>query len=101
MKDEDRFIKKFQVDLKSECWIWTTCTSIARYGKFKLNGVWMGSHRAAYILFIGPIPKGQNVLHTCDMPPCVNPEHLFLGTQSDNNQDAMKKGRHYGSRKMT
>lgn len=64
------------------------------YGQFWLNetGI-IVAHRAAWILSRGPIPKGMCVLHRCDNPPCVNPDHLFLGTKRDNNLDCFSKGR--------
>ena len=63
------------------------------YGCFWKDGKPMLAHRAAYELFIGPIPPGMLVLHKCDLPLCVNPQHLWLGTQTDNMQDAIRKGR--------
>ena len=53
----------------------------------------MYAHRVAWMLAHGPIPRGMNVLHRCDVPRCVNPDHLFLGTQHDNVRDMIAKGR--------
>lgn len=61
----------------------------------------VSAHRLAYERAIGAIPKQMNVCHHCDNPPCCNPRHLFLGTQRDNLQDASRKGRVLGPRKLT
>jgi hypothetical protein len=64
------------------------------YGRFKLRGQQWYTHRLAWVLQVGvPVPNGLDVLHACDNPPCCNPRHLFLGTQKDNTQDMITKGR--------
>lgn len=63
------------------------------YGRFWLEGQSVPAHRAAYVLFVGPITDGLFVLHNCDTPLCVRPDHLRLGTQSDNIKEAFAKGR--------
>lgn len=79
------------------CWLWTGATSVG-YGMFKHTGVGatMSTHRLAYESLVGPIPAGQSVLHRCDTPACVNPSHLFLGSQADNMRDCAEKGRARG-----
>lgn len=74
------------------CWIWVG--TAGRYGKFFHEGRPKDAHRAAWLVFKGPIPQGMRVCHSCDVPLCVNPDHLFLGTAKDNTLDMMKKGRH-------
>lgn len=83
------------------CWLWTCSKKAKGYGQYT---VWPGhvvlAHRYAYELMRGPIPDGLGVLHRCDNPPCVNPDHMFLGTRADNNRDMVEKGRarHSGPR---
>lgn len=92
MDYKDRFEKKFVPITKSGCWIWTG--RIAReYGRFLFKGKNNLAHRVSYMLYVGAIPKGLKVLHRCDVPSCVNPNHLFLGTQLDNVRDMFSKGR--------
>lgn len=76
------------------CWLWTGYTSPSGYGRIaKGDRHPILAHRLAWIITYGPIPKGLLVLHRCDTPACVRPDHLFLGTQRDNVQDMILKGR--------
>jgi len=80
--------------LKTFCLLWTAAHHPDGYGSFGYSpGVIMNAQRAAWILRFGSIPENIHVLHKCDVPSCVNVEHLFLGTQNDNNKDAGRKGR--------
>lgn len=88
------FATKFQVKSSTECWPWkASCDN--GYGTFKTK-LFKGERRAHRIMWLfqnGPIPEGMHVLHKCDNPPCVNPNHLFLGTDRDNANDRDMKGR--------
>ena len=75
------------------CWLWLGGKSSDGYGKFNIGNHDTNAHRVAYTLKVGNVPPGVSVLHSCDNPPCVRPEHLFLGTQLDNVTDMHKKGR--------
>jgi len=74
------------------CWLWTGATN-GRYGTLHVNGVKQYAHRHFYMVHKGPIPRGAMVLHDCDQPLCVNPEHLHLGTQIDNMREASDRKR--------
>lgn len=88
----DRFWSK--VDPTGDCWLWTAYCKPQGYGQFTLRkGQFYGAHTISYALAKGPVLPGQVVCHHCDNPPCVNPDHLFLGTQQDNVRDMFKKGR--------
>ena len=92
MQTKDRFFAK--VRKTDGCWLWTA----GKYGQYGYGGFWwMGrthtAHGVSWVLHCGPIPSGLSILHRCDIPLCVNPSHLFVGTRKDNLQDANNKGR--------
>lgn len=94
----ERFCTKYCV-AASGCWEWTGGFTRGGYGRFRMGSVADGTrgqrraHRVSWELFHGPIPNGYDVCHACDNPPCVNPDHLFLGTRKDNMVDMRRKGR--------
>lgn len=75
------------------CWLWLGNSATGIYGTISIKGKCRLAHRAFYERFAGPITTGMQVLHRCDVPRCVNPDHLFLGTNLDNIRDRMAKGR--------
>lgn len=87
---EERFWAK--VDKTNDCWIWTGSRDQRGYGRIKNGGNKLAS-RISWEMHFSPIPPGMFVCHHCDNPPCVRPNHLFLGTQQDNMQDMRAKHR--------
>ena len=85
------------------CWEWAATRDRRGYGRFNIGRTPRLAHRIAWELTNGPIPDGLHACHHCDNPPCVRPDHLFLGTDKDNMQDASRKGRlgHAGLRGTT
>lgn len=82
------------------CWDWLGYRQSGGYGQTYMEGVRWTLHRLSWHFFMGEIPEGALVLHKCDRPCCINPEHLFLGSHKDNMHDCMSKGRHsFGFRK--
>ena len=89
---EERFWKNVPSRPQHGCWMWIASTN-GRYGLISKDRRHVFAHRVAYELTFGPIPAGLCCLHKCDIPLCVNPEHLFLGTHRDNSVDSVAKGR--------
>lgn len=87
-----RFQKYVKVS-ESGCHEWIGSLDAYGYGQLNINRRPAKAHRIAWELANGPVPEGMSILHRCDNPQCVNPEHLFPGTQSDNMKDAARKGR--------
>jgi hypothetical protein len=91
---EDRFWAK--VSFLGDCWEWIGASRKGAwpYGKFSTShSTWESAHVVSWLLTRGPIPKGLIILHVCDNPPCVRPDHLRLGTFGDNTRDMLAKGR--------
>lgn len=90
----DRFWGK--VEKTETCWLWKgTTRGHMRYGAISFKCKMLAVHRLSYEMHIGPIPPGLLVMHTCDVPRCVNPNHLKIGTNQDNIDDKMNKNRHH------
>lgn len=75
------------------CLLWLKGVDDWGYGTIKIDKKMKKAHRVAWALYNGEIPDGLKILHRCDTPPCINPNHLFLGTDQENNDDMVRKGR--------
>jgi hypothetical protein len=81
------------IEKTADCWLWSGSKDKDGYGIYHVCRVTKKSHRIAWEIAFGEIPKGLCVLHRCDNPACVRPDHLFLGTHADNVRDKHNKGR--------
>jgi hypothetical protein len=89
-----RLLNMSMPEPNSGCWIFTGCLTRLGYGSVaKTKFIRLPAHRAAYEAFNGPIPAGLDVMHSCDLRCCINPDHLSLGTHADNMADMVRKGR--------
>jgi len=93
MSVERNFWSKVQTKNPSECWPWTASKSGQGYGRFRFRGKVENAQRVAYELTYGTIDPDKDCCHHCDNPECCNPEHLFMGTRSENMKDSFSKGR--------
>lgn len=92
----ERFLSNYIPEPNSGCWLWTGCIYEGRgYGKCRWDTKNMSAHRASWIIHNGPIPDGMFVLHKCDTKICINPNHLYLGTQSQNMFDRYSRGNNH------
>lgn len=98
----EKVIERFKIKIDfapNGCWLWNSCLDVWGYGSFCIRNFrghksyTMKAHRMSYEIHKGIIPKGLMCCHKCDTPSCVNPEHLFLGTNQDNMDDMVRKGR--------
>jgi hypothetical protein len=86
--------QKVEIDDASGCWMWKGAVQSRGYGLFSFKRRMILAHRASYEAFVGEIPEGMLIMHACDTPACCNPQHLKPGTDQDNKDDCVKKGRH-------
>lgn len=94
MPTMDRLLLQSEFVTESGCRIWLGSEELGGYGGIRFNGHTRRTHRVMFELINGPVPAGVHVCHRCDVPQCINPDHLFIGTPSENALDSVAKGRH-------
>ena len=85
--------ERVELEPNTGCWLWSLHLDRYGYGQTAHKSKRITAHRLSYIAFKGPIPNGLSVCHKCDTPACINPDHLWLGTNKQNAEDSVKKGR--------
>jgi len=93
-EESKRFFSKVDFSSEQGCWLWKACTHKTKgYGHFRFRGKPRSAHKLSYEVHKGRVPRGLLVCHECDVRACVNPAHLWLGTNEDNVEDMVRKGR--------
>lgn len=91
---KDRLVK--HIDYVDDCWLWTAAKNNSGYGMIRHGTKMITAHRASYESFVGPIPEGKNVCHTCDNISCINPNHLLPLTHQENYTRRLAERRKFG-----
>lgn len=97
----EAFARKTDKRGHDECWPWLANKNKSGHGRFRSGGRLVMAHRQSWEFFFGNIPEGKMVLHKCDDPGCVNPYHLYLGSNSDNMKDSVRAGTHNGPQRRS
>lgn len=90
---EERFWSNVDQKSSDECWPWKLAPTSGGYGRMKIRGKMISSHRLSWSIAYGPIPEGRYICHRCDNKICCNPHHLYCGTPKSNAEDARIRGR--------